>query len=129
MEKVTWKPGLLTTRYYSGVYTNFAGIPEIVVRIGQVKYWSPYTLRDEWQLVTVAFALAKCCDLKLFELVEKLESLGLLKETLPGKVASRRKRYGKWEIGNRAMCNNRLFQIPGIRNVILESPQCHLRLT
>jgi Asp-tRNA(Asn)/Glu-tRNA(Gln) amidotransferase A subunit family amidase len=87
MEKVTWTPGLLTTRYYSGVYTNFAGIPEIVVPIGQIKYWSPYTLRYEWQPVTVAFAAAKGCDLKLFELVEKLEVLGLLKETLAGKVA------------------------------------------
>ncbi|PSN69376.1 amidase signature enzyme [Corynespora cassiicola Philippines] len=86
-EKITWTPVGVVTRYYNGVYTNFAGIPEIVVPIGQIKYWSPYTLRYEWQPVTVAFAAAKGCDLKLFELVERLEALGLLKETLPGKVA------------------------------------------
>lgn len=86
-EKVTNTPVGVTTRYYSGVYTNFAGIPEIVVPIGQIKYRSIYTLRDEWQPVTVAFAAAKGCDLKLFELVEKLELEGLLQETLPGKVA------------------------------------------
>lgn len=86
-EKLTWTPVGVVTRYYNGVYTNFAGIPEIVVPIGQIKYWSPYTLRYEWQPVTVAFAAAKGCDLKLFELVERLEASGLLKETLPGKVA------------------------------------------
>jgi Asp-tRNA(Asn)/Glu-tRNA(Gln) amidotransferase A subunit family amidase len=86
-EKITYTPVGVVTRYYNGVYTNFAGIPEIVVPIGQIKYYSPYTRRQEWQPVTVAFAVAKGCDLKLFELVEKLEGLGMLKETLPGKVA------------------------------------------
>ncbi|KAF2748794.1 amidase signature enzyme [Sporormia fimetaria CBS 119925] len=86
-EKVTYTPVGVVTRYYNGVYTNFAGIPEIVVPIGQVRYWSRYTLREEWQPVTVAFAAAKGCDLKLFELVERLEEAGLLRETLAGKVA------------------------------------------
>jgi hypothetical protein len=35
----------------------------------------------------VAFAAAKGCDMQLFELVESLAELGLLKETLAGKVA------------------------------------------
>lgn len=86
-EKITWRENGVVTYYYNGVYANYAGIPEIVVPIGQIKYLSPYTLREEWQPVTVAFAVAKGCDLKLFELVDRLESLGLLKETLAGKVA------------------------------------------
>ncbi|KAF1940448.1 amidase signature enzyme [Clathrospora elynae] len=87
MEKVTYSPSGVASYYWNGVFANYAGIPEIVVPIGQVKYWSPYTLREEWQPVTVAFAAAKGCDLKLFALVDKLEGLGLLEEVLPGKVA------------------------------------------
>ncbi|KAF1998772.1 amidase signature enzyme [Amniculicola lignicola CBS 123094] len=86
-EKVTQNPVSLSIAYWDGVYTNYAGIPEIVVPIGQIQFFSPYTERYEWQPVTVAFAAAKGCDLQLFELVDKLEKLGLLMETLPGKVA------------------------------------------
>ncbi|KAJ4362935.1 hypothetical protein N0V83_010052 [Neocucurbitaria cava] len=87
MEKVTYRPNGVVSYYYNGLWANIAGIPEIVVPIGQVKYMSPYTLRQEWQPVTVAFAAAKGCDLKLFELVEKLAEAGLVKEVLTGKVA------------------------------------------
>ncbi|KAK0724641.1 hypothetical protein B0H67DRAFT_641154 [Lasiosphaeris hirsuta] len=77
----------LTSGWYGGVYTNYAGTPEIVVPIGQVQYWSAYAQRLEWQLVTVALGVAKGCDLLLFELVDRLAAAGLLKETLPGVVA------------------------------------------
>lgn len=73
--------------WYDGIYTNYAGTPEIVVPVGQVQYWSPYTRRDEWQPVTVALSVAKGCDLVLFDLVDRLAELGLLKEVLPGVVA------------------------------------------
>lgn len=86
-EKVTHSEPSVASYYWHGVFVNYAGIPEVVVPIGQIRYWSPYTLREEWQPVTVAFAAAKGCDLVLFELVEKLEGLSLLKETMPGKVA------------------------------------------
>ncbi|KAF2636897.1 amidase signature enzyme, partial [Massarina eburnea CBS 473.64] len=86
-EKITWKEYSVVSYFYNGIWTNYAGIPEIVVPIGQIRYWSPYTLRQEWQPVTVAFAAAKGCDGVLFQLVERLEELGLLKEVLPGKVA------------------------------------------
>jgi Asp-tRNA(Asn)/Glu-tRNA(Gln) amidotransferase A subunit family amidase len=86
-EKVTYRPDGVVSYYYNGVWANYAGIPEIVVPIGQIKYRSPYTLREEWQPVTVAFAAAKGCDVQLFELVDRLAGLGLLKETLAGKVA------------------------------------------
>jgi Asp-tRNA(Asn)/Glu-tRNA(Gln) amidotransferase A subunit family amidase len=86
-EKVTHDPPSVASYYWNGVYTNYAGVPEIVVPIGQIRYDSPYTLRKEWQPVTVAFAAAKGCDLKLFELVERLEDIGLLREVMAGKVA------------------------------------------
>lgn len=77
----------LTGGWYDGVYTNYAGTPEIVVPIGQVQYWSAYTRRVEWQPVTVALGVSKGCDAVLFEIVERLSEKGLLKETLPGRVA------------------------------------------
>ncbi|KAH7395015.1 amidase signature domain-containing protein [Phaeosphaeria sp. MPI-PUGE-AT-0046c] len=86
-EKITPADTGVAAYYWNGVFVNYAGIPEIVVPIGQIRYYSIYTEREEWQPVTVAFAAAKGCDLQLFELVEKLESLGMLKETLAGKVA------------------------------------------
>jgi Asp-tRNA(Asn)/Glu-tRNA(Gln) amidotransferase A subunit family amidase len=86
-EKVTPGGVHVASYYWNGVWVNYAGIPEIVVPIGQVRYQSLYTLRAEWQPVTVAFAAAKGCDMQLFNLVEKLQTLGMVTETLPGKVA------------------------------------------
>ncbi|KAF6817564.1 glutamyl-tRNA amidotransferase [Colletotrichum plurivorum] len=68
-------------------FQNIAGTPEIVVPIGQVAYFSPYTKKEEYIPVTVSFAGAKGCDLQLFALVEKLKEVGLIKEVLPGKLA------------------------------------------
>lgn len=86
-ETITWRANGVVNYYYNGVYTNYAGISEIVVLIGQIRYWSLYTLRYERQPVTVDFAAAKGCDLNLFELVEKLEAARFLTKVLPGKVA------------------------------------------
>lgn len=86
-EKITPTDPGVAAYYWNGVFVNYAGIPEIVVPIGQIRYYSRYTEREEWMPVTVAFAAAKGCDLKLFELVEKLADLGMVKETLAGKVA------------------------------------------
>jgi hypothetical protein len=69
------------------IMLDYAGIPEIVVPIGQVEYFSPYTLKTEMQPVTVALGVAKGCDLVLFDLVDKLAAAGLLVEVLPGKIA------------------------------------------
>jgi len=70
-----------------GTYANYGKTPEIVMPIGQVQYWSPYTLKMEWIPVTVAFAAAKGCDAKLFDFVEILVDKGLVRETRAGKVA------------------------------------------
>jgi hypothetical protein len=72
---------------YNGMEASFAGFPEIVVPIGQVRYWSSFTRIKEWQTVTVAFAAPRGCDAVLFELVDVLESLGLLREVRTGKTA------------------------------------------
>ncbi|KAF9870786.1 hypothetical protein CkaCkLH20_11685 [Colletotrichum karsti] len=71
----------------TNIYQNIAGTPEIVVPIGQVTYFSPYTRKDEKIPVTVSFAGAKGCDLQLFALLEKLMHAGLVKEVLAGKLA------------------------------------------
>lgn len=73
--------------WWDGVYTNYAGTPEIVVPIGQVEYESEYTKRTEWQTVTVALGVAKGCDLVLFDIVDKLTEAGLLKTVMAGKLA------------------------------------------
>jgi Asp-tRNA(Asn)/Glu-tRNA(Gln) amidotransferase A subunit family amidase len=80
-------PFRLVAGFYNGMQASFAGFPEIVVPIGQVQYYSPFTQKMEWQTVTVAFAAAKGCDLVLFDLVEKLAEEGLIKEVMAGKVA------------------------------------------
>lgn len=48
----------LVRGFYNGLQASFAGFPEVVVPIGQVEYYSPFTQRMEWQTVTVAFAVA-----------------------------------------------------------------------
>lgn len=73
--------------WWDGVYTNYAGTPEIVVPVGQVEYESEYTKRTEWQTVTVALGVAKGCDLVLFDIVDKLTESGLLKTVMAGKLA------------------------------------------
>lgn len=61
----------LTGGWYDGVYTDYAGMPEIVVPVGQAQYWSAYTRKVEWQPVTVALGVSKGCDAVLFEIVER----------------------------------------------------------
>jgi hypothetical protein len=77
----------LVRGFYNGMQASFAGFPEIVVPIGQVQYYSPFTRREEWQTVTVALAAPRGCDAVLFEVVDALEGLGLLKEVKTGKTA------------------------------------------
>lgn len=73
--------------FWDGIYSNYAGSPEIVVPIGQIQYESAYTKRTEWQTVTVALGVAKGCDLVLFDIVDKLTEAGLLTEVMAGVVA------------------------------------------
>jgi hypothetical protein len=77
----------LTGGWYDGVYTNYAGTPEIVVPIGQVQYWSSFTWKMEWQPVTVALGVSRGCDAVLFEIVDRLTVVASLKGTKRGRVA------------------------------------------
>ena len=80
-------PFRLVRGFYNGLQASFAGTPEIVVPIGQVTYFSPFTLKTEYQTVTVAFQAPKGCDGTLMELVRVLEENGLIKEVMAGKTA------------------------------------------
>lgn len=87
MAKVAPHTATLVVGWYDGLYVNYAGVPEIVIPVGQVEYFSPYTKRMEWQPVTVALGVAKGCDLILFELVDQMAAMGLIREVLPGTTA------------------------------------------
>lgn len=80
-------PFALVRGYGNGMQASFAGFPEIVVPIGQVQYYSPFTRTEEWQTVTVALAAPRGCDTTLFGLVDELAARGLLKEVKTGKTA------------------------------------------
>jgi hypothetical protein len=89
-EKVQYYPVTLAVPGYwdcVSVSVNYAGVPEIVVPIGQIEFWSPYSRKIEMQPMTVAFQAAKGCDLVLFELVDRLREVGLIKEVMSGKLA------------------------------------------
>ena len=73
--------------YWDCVSVNYAGVPEIVVPIGQIEFWGPYSRKIEMQPMTVAFQAAKGCGLMLFELVNRLSEVGLIKEVMNGKIA------------------------------------------
>jgi len=87
-EKVQYYPvTLAVSGYWDCVSVNYAGVLEIVVPIGQIEFWSPYSRKIEMQPMTVAFQAAKGCDLVLFELVDRLSEAGLIKEVMSGKIA------------------------------------------
>jgi Asp-tRNA(Asn)/Glu-tRNA(Gln) amidotransferase A subunit family amidase len=85
--KYNQTPFTLVRGFYNGLQASFAGTPEIVVPIGQITYFSPFTLKEEYQTVTVAFQAPRGCDGTLMELVRVLTEQGLLKEVMPGKTA------------------------------------------
>jgi Asp-tRNA(Asn)/Glu-tRNA(Gln) amidotransferase A subunit family amidase len=87
-EKVQYYPiTLAVPGYWDCVGVNYAGVPEIIVPIGQYQFYSPYTRQMEYRPMTVAFQAAKGCDLVLFELVDKLAAKGLITEVMAGKTA------------------------------------------
>jgi hypothetical protein len=94
--------------YWDAAFANYAQLPEIVVPIGQIQYWSPSTLKMEWWPMSVAFAAAKGCDLVLFELVDKLREKGLIKAVLRGR--SRIRFDGLELVGGRAGDGDELVQ-------------------
>ncbi|OHW91155.1 glutamyl-tRNA amidotransferase [Colletotrichum incanum] len=61
-----------------------SGVPDIVVPIGQLAYFSSVTNHTEYLPVTVDLMAAKGCDGMLFSLVEDLYKVGLIKASQPG---------------------------------------------
>jgi Asp-tRNA(Asn)/Glu-tRNA(Gln) amidotransferase A subunit family amidase len=94
--KYNQTPYTLVRGFYNGLQASFAGTPEIVVPIGQIAYFSPFTLKTEYQTVTVAFQAPRGCDGTLMELVRVLEDQALLKEVMPGKLAYEEGVFEAW---------------------------------
>ncbi|ETS80552.1 hypothetical protein PFICI_08081 [Pestalotiopsis fici W106-1] len=63
---------------------NFAGVPEIVVPIGEVPYNSTVSMQIEYLPVTVVLRMARGCDYVLASLVDDLEQAGLLRPVATG---------------------------------------------
>ncbi|KAI1761542.1 amidase signature enzyme [Hypoxylon sp. FL1150] len=61
-----------------------AGLPEIVVPVGEVPYESTITGHTEYLPVTMALRMARDCDYVLASLVSDLEKAGILKSVVTG---------------------------------------------
>ncbi|KAH8816954.1 putative Glutamyl-tRNA amidotransferase subunit A [Xylogone sp. PMI_703] len=74
-------PGV-PTGFSTSRISNFAGIPDMVVPIGQAPYNSTISLQTEYLPVAIDFMVAKGCDGMVFDLVKKLVDAGIVK--VPG---------------------------------------------
>ncbi|KAJ6004591.1 hypothetical protein N7540_012960 [Penicillium herquei] len=63
---------------------NFAGVPDMVVPIGQAKYNSTITEQEEYLPVAIDFLAPHGCDLMIFNLVNELVAAGIVKEPVTG---------------------------------------------
>lgn len=61
-----------------------AGVPDMVIPIGQAAYNSSITLQTEYLPVAVDIVAAKGCDGMVFELVERLQRAGIVREVGTG---------------------------------------------
>ncbi|KAJ5541336.1 hypothetical protein N7494_006412 [Penicillium frequentans] len=76
-------PGI-PTGFASSRIANFAGVPDMVVPIGQALYNSTVTLKEEYLPVAVDFIAPHGCDLMIFNLVNELVEAGIVKEPVAG---------------------------------------------
>ncbi|KAK5944856.1 hypothetical protein PMZ80_002058 [Knufia obscura] len=77
-------PGVLT----SGVnFCSFAGCADYTIPIGQVGYFSNVTQVVEMVPVTVSVVAKRGCDFVLFNVVERLAEVGILKTVKTGRMA------------------------------------------
>ena len=58
--------------------SQLAGVPEVVIPLGEVNYTSRVTNTTKWLPVAVSINAAAGCDLMLFDLVEKLAEEGVI---------------------------------------------------
>ncbi|KAL5334114.1 amidase signature domain-containing protein [Aspergillus crustosus] len=63
---------------------NIAGVPDMVVPIGEAAYNSTSTLREEYLPVAIDIIAPHGCDLMVFHLVNELVDAGMVKEPVTG---------------------------------------------
>lgn len=71
--------------FSTGRISVMSGVPDIVVPIGEVAYYSKITNHTEVLPITVDFMAAKGCDGMLFSLVKDLYEAGLLQASRTGR--------------------------------------------
>ncbi|KAJ5918902.1 hypothetical protein N7454_010046 [Penicillium verhagenii] len=76
-------PGI-PTGFESARIANFAGVPDMVVPIGQALYNSTITLKEEYLPVAVDFIAPHGCDLMILNLVNELVEAGIIQEPVAG---------------------------------------------
>ncbi|KAL3431471.1 amidase signature domain-containing protein [Aspergillus tetrazonus] len=64
--------------------SNMAGVPDMVVPVGQARYNSTITMREEYLPVAVDIIAPHGCDLMVFNLVNELVEKGIVKEPVAG---------------------------------------------
>lgn len=63
------------------------GCADFTVPIGQVRYMSSVTMREEMVPVTIGMVVKRGCDFVLYNLIERLADEGVLKEVKTGRTA------------------------------------------
>jgi hypothetical protein len=71
--------------FEDGRISVMAGVPEVVVPVGEVPYMSTKSLQTEYLPVTMTLRMARGCDHVLASLVSDLEEAGILRPVLTGR--------------------------------------------
>ncbi|KZO91038.1 amidase signature enzyme, partial [Calocera viscosa TUFC12733] len=79
-------PGI-PSGFSSGRISNLAGLPEIVVPLGQAPYNSTISGVQDFLPVTISIVAGKNCDYMLFDLTEKLQDAGIITSVLTGRYS------------------------------------------
>ncbi|KAH6672025.1 amidase signature domain-containing protein [Halenospora varia] len=98
-------PGTLATPNYRNVYLEppqipagwsvqnvaiFAGVPDMVLPIGQAPYYSTITNHTEYLPVAVNIVAAPGCDAVIFKIAEELQNAGIINAPKAGSTMYRR---------------------------------------
>ena len=78
-------PPTIPSGYAVGMVSVFAGVPDMVLPIGERRYLSDVTGVEEQMPVTVDLVAGRGCDGVLFYLVQELVGEGLLRPVKPGR--------------------------------------------
>ncbi|CAG8283967.1 unnamed protein product [Penicillium olsonii] len=70
--------------FSDGRIAVLAGVPDLVVPVGEIPYNSTVSLKTEYMPVTMSFVAARGCDLMVVNLIEDMEKAGILKPVSTG---------------------------------------------